>query len=174
MVRPAPTARVPRPGRSSGGTGPTGASGSVGPHGRSLAATLASGEHERGVWIAADPEEPVLGHTTVASITFPVPLSGSIPPENAIYVTKKGEQIDSEGVEVVGKPCAGSAGAPTAPAEHICIYADVEKLVNASFHTIATHKNSPGGDRIGALLEFEVKNEGAAEVLAQGSWAVTG
>jgi hypothetical protein len=162
------------PAGAAGPSGPSGPTGATGPHGPPLPTVLGSGAVEQGVWVAASAEEPQLGnHLTTATITFPVPTASAITAEDAVYVTKAGEQIDAEGVAVSGV-CKGSVAAPTAPAAHLCIYTGVESLTDVRYHGILNRLDTPGTQKQGAFLTFEVIEEGSPAIRAQGSWAVTG
>jgi hypothetical protein len=157
-----------------GGSGP-GATGPTGPEGASaVPVSLEAGKTEYGFYVLSAAGEPELGSFTETAISFPIPLAELISPEDAIYVNLKGEQVTSEGVGVTGV-CTGTVKKPTAPAEHLCIYSGDEKLNLEAFHGIENRQNSPGVQKQGALLAFEVTVVGTgASVYASGTWAVTG
>jgi hypothetical protein len=136
--------------------------------------TLAVGKTEHGFYATAAAGEPELGFLTTAAISFPVPLAAVVSPEHAVYVTTKGEQLTAEGASVTGV-CTGTVNAPTAPSGHLCVYAGVEALALESYHGIENRLASPGTQKVGALLAFEVTVVGTgAAIKVAGTWAVTG
>jgi hypothetical protein len=136
-------------------------------------ALLPVGKTERGFYATAAPESAELAHLTTANITFPIPTTAAVKPANAIYVNKEGKAFNAEGASAEGV-CTGTVAAPTAPSGDLCIYAGVENLKLETYHGIENRLDSPGTQKQGALLAFEVTETGEASVKASGTWAVTG
>jgi hypothetical protein len=165
------------PAGAAGETGATGGPGATGPAGPALPAPLASGHSETGVWMAASPEKPeVPSHFTLGIISFPVALKSPIGETKVVFV-KQAETAKPavERAPAAAEHCTGTLEAPTASSGYLCVYTGVEELQNAEFHGIEKNENTPGTNRQGAAVMFEVLTvEGEAHARAQGTWAVTG
>lgn len=151
-----------------GPTGKTGLTGSTGPTGSCCTATLGSGKSETGTWSVEAATEGVKFQT----ITFPIPLPGTISGTNIHFINESGEEKAGNSKT----DCPGSAEAPTAAAGHLCIYAGAVSAaegVGYEFQGIAragaVDFNTSGASTAGALMILF----GIEGFHGNGTWAVT-
>jgi len=148
-----------------GPTGPTGLTGLTGPTGvcGGPPCVLPSGVTETGAW---DIPEDAEGHTV---ISFPIPLSATIPGGNIIFVNK---------AEAAPAGCTGgSAESPKADKGFLCIYvAEGTYDENEGVGKQNPGATSPGHQEVGKtgllFFLFEPKGTSSSHSLF-GTWAVT-
>jgi hypothetical protein len=157
-----------------GGEGPEGPEGSPWTAGGTLPAPPAGpggeGATETGSWVFTASEGD--GAEAFAALTFPIQLSGVLGEDKVHWEGEANfEDFDGAGPETVG--CSGSVAAPEAPSGNLCVFG-AGNVSNATFVRIERlgHNVLPGGNRAGALLNFEPGATGDA--FGSGSFAVTG
>jgi hypothetical protein len=128
------------------------------------------GATETGSWVFTASEGD--GAEAFAALTFPIQLSGVLGEDKVHWEGEANfEDFDGAGPETVG--CSGSVAAPEAPSGNLCVFG-AGNVSNATFVRIERlgHNVLPGGNRAGALLNFEPGATGDA--FGSGSFAVTG
>lgn len=137
--------------------------------------TLPSGVAETGTWSFTTnvPAESFV----YAPVSFSIPLGASLPGTSVHHSGQANfGDFDEGGPETVG--CVGTAGNPTAPSGHLCVYKTL--LTNAAFASgsfkpiFMPSSNAlfgAGAAVSGAVLTFQTS---AAPNSGYGTWAVTG
>ena len=160
---PAGSAGPLGPAGPQGPAGPAGATGKEGPAGKNgengkngetgFTETLPEEKTETGTWaIAADAVGPAL-----ASISFSIPLGGSLDESHVLFVE-----------DTPPTQCSGTVEAPAAAPGYLCVYAGEKASI--SFEGILNSHLEAGASAVGAVLAFSATGAGA---IGFGSWAVT-
>jgi Collagen triple helix repeat (20 copies) len=117
---------------ATGAAGATGATGATGPEGSPWTAggTLPKEKTETGTWAMSQVHiQAEAVEAAVASISFPIPLSASVP---AVFLD---EEETWEEAETGG--CKWEVGnkdaTPEAPAGKLCVFTEIQRMTNASF-----------------------------------------
>ncbi len=162
-----------------GGNGPTGPTGPTGPGATGptgapgiRASKLASEQSETGAWSIVTPITPAESptpaekHLAATAISFPIPVE---PAPKSVHYIAQGATPPAG--------CSGTASSPVAEKGNLCVFTSEESLLAAVFHAIESPEGAAGASSFGALLSFEgtleSPAEGAANINARGTWAVT-
>ncbi|HEY2281944.1 MAG TPA: hypothetical protein VGH60_00150 [Solirubrobacteraceae bacterium] len=161
------------PGGPQGPAGPAGPAGKNGENGKNgttgFTKTLPKGATEKGSW-TAQLDEGVKGGVALASVSFVIPLEGSLDHEHVFFVKPE---------EASTTQCPGSVEAPEAAAGDLCVYAGFMPGLlpdeNGVIHNPGLEQgkafSETGAGESGAFLLFQP--EGAEGGFAYGTWAVT-
>jgi hypothetical protein len=168
-----------------GETGNTGPTGAAGPGG--FGGTLPPSRSEFGYWSVSTPEEPqIVPSFTLAAISFPAPLMGTLDETHVRYVSAAETAKNGSERSAITREACGEKGTlehPTANLGYLCLYPGVETREDMTLHGItrpepgATGTGPIGAWPTGASLAFEVIEVPLPGVIpfleAQGTWAVT-
>jgi hypothetical protein len=127
-----------------------------------LGGLLPKGATETGVWDMSQWHKA--GEYEFEGISFTVPLTKGLARDHVHFI---------EAGQPAPAGCAGgSVGEPKAESGHLCVYTEFADLLPKAFAIASGLLSTEGASRAGALLVGESEAEG--EVIATGSWAVTG
>ena len=153
---------------TNGKNGATGPQGATGPEGN-IRATLASGETETGVWVAAAAGKlpKILGSATgtLAAISFAIPLGEELlTTNNQVHVIAEGKKGEGNGC-----PMTSEAAKPEATAGNLCIFVSSQEGV-AGITPTSLGSDNEGAGATGTVLYLVASGK---ELRATGTWAVT-
>ena len=157
-----------------GTNGATGAAGPQGPPGTTgFTASLPKGSTETGDWTISQWHKKF--DSVFESFSFPIPLANGLSGEH-VHLIGEGQGENEEESKwapaIKEGKCKGSYQAPRAESGNLCVFVLLKSNLEPGIVIQGFETNEEGAAKFGAHLSGLAESEG--EVVAAGSWAVTG